>query len=165
MRALSHQGTHRKAGLSMTGSDLRDARQRMGWTQEETAEKLGVTQAYLSMLESGRRAMPYKLARLAAETLHAPPTALPLRARAFETPAGSEKLSLQLTALAYPGFAHLRAKARRNPADVLLTALNAANLDNRLTEGLPSLALPSPDMDWAWVLQNANLLHPHNRLA
>ena len=66
MRVPSHQGAQRKAGLSMTGRDLRDARQRMGWTQEETAEKLGVTQAYLSMLESGRRAMPYELARLAA---------------------------------------------------------------------------------------------------
>src|SRR3981189_3139003 len=113
MRVLSHLGAQRKAGLSMTGRDLRDARRRMGWTQEQTAEKLGVTQAYLSMLESGRRAMPYELARLAAETLHAPPTALPLRARAFETPAGSEKLSLQLPALGYPGFAHLRAKASR----------------------------------------------------
>ena len=164
MRVPSHQGTLRKAGLSMTGRDLRDARQRMGWTQEQTAEKLGVTQAYLSMLESGRRAMPYELARLAAETLHAPPTALPLRARAFETPAGSEKLSLQLTALGYPGFAHLRAKARRNPAEVLLTALNAANLDNRVTEGLPWLALAYADMDWDWVVQNAKLLDRQNRL-
>jgi transcriptional regulator with XRE-family HTH domain len=115
-----------KAGLSMTGRDLRDARQRKGWTQEETAEKLAVTQAYLSMLESGRRSMPYALARLAVETLHAPPTALPLHAHLFEAPLGSKKLSLQLAALGYPGFAHLRAKARRNPAEVLLTALGTA---------------------------------------
>jgi len=77
---------------------------------------------------------------------------------------GSEKLSLQLTALGYPGFAHLRAKARRNPAEVLLTALNAANLDNRVTEGLPWLALAYADMDWDWVVQNAKLLDRQNRL-
>ena len=65
----------------MTGQDLRDARRKKGWTQEETAEKLGVTQAYLSMLERGRRLMPSDLTRLAVETLHAPPTALPLPAK------------------------------------------------------------------------------------
>src|SRR5260221_539985 len=105
---LSVESTHRKAGPSMTGQDLREARRKKGWTQEETAEKLGVTQAYLSMLESGRRAMPYTLARRAAETLDAPPTALPLRASAAELPVESEKLSLKLTALGYPGFAPLR---------------------------------------------------------
>jgi len=130
----------------------------------ETAEKLGVTQAYLSMLERGRRPLPYDLARLAVETLHAPPTALPLREQAFATPAESEKLSLQLAALGYPGFAHLRAKAKRNPAEVLLTALNAANLDNRVTEGLPWLALAYADMDWDWAVQNAKLLDRQNRL-
>jgi transcriptional regulator with XRE-family HTH domain len=164
MRVHFGKGTRRKAGLSMTGRDLRDARRKKGWTQEETAEKLGVTQAYLSMLESGRRSMPYDLARLAVETLHAPPTALPLHAQAVETPPGSEKLSLQLAALGYPGFAHLCTKARRNPAEVLLTALHAADLDNRVTEGLPWLALAYADMDWDWTVQNAKLLDRQNRL-
>src|SRR5216684_6736885 len=148
IRAHSGKGTHKKAGLFMTGEDLRDARQKKGWTQDETAERLGVTQAYLSMLENGRRLMPSDLARLAVATLQAPATAIPLREQAFATPVGSEKLSLQLAALGYPGFAHLRAKARRNPAEVLLTALHEANLDNRVTEGLPWLALAYADMDW-----------------
>ena len=164
MQVPLEEGTYKKAGLFMTGRDLRDARRKKGWTQEETAEKLGVTQAYLSMLESGRRSMPSTLARLAVETLHAPPTALPLHTQAVETPPGSEKLSLQLAALGYPGFAHLRAKARRNPAEVLLTALHAANLDNRVTEGLPWLALAYADMDWDWVVPNAKLLDRQNRL-
>jgi transcriptional regulator with XRE-family HTH domain len=164
MQARSGKGTQEKEGLSMTGQDLRDARRNKGWTQEETAEKLGVTQAYLSMLESGRRSMPYDLARLAVDTLHAPPTALPLRAQVFETPVGSERLGLQLAALGYPGFAHMRAKARRNPAEVLLTAVNEANLDNRVTEGLSWLALAYADMDWDWVVRNAKLLDRQNRL-
>src|SRR5260370_13321966 len=116
------------------------------------------------MLESGRRAMPYTLARRAAETLDAPPTALPLRASAADSPVESAKLSLQLTALGYPGFAHLRARPRRNPAEVLLTALNAADLDIRVTEGLPWLALAYADMDWDWMVQNAKLLDRQNRL-
>ena len=164
MRVRSGKGTQEKEGLSMTSRDLRDARRKKGWTQEETAEKLGVTQAYLSMLESGRRSMPYDLARLAVETLDGPPIALPLRAQVFETPVGNERLGLQLAALGYPGFAHLRAKARRNPAEVLLTAVNEANLDNRVTEGLPWLALAYADMDWDWVVQNAKLLDRQNRL-
>jgi transcriptional regulator with XRE-family HTH domain len=148
----------------MTGRELRDARRKKRWTQEQTAGKLGVTQAYLSMLESGRRPMTSALARLAVETLHAPPTVLPLHAQALETPPESEKLSLQLAALGYPGFAHLRARARRNPAEVLLTALNAANLETRVTEGLPWLALAYADMDWDWMVQNAKLLDRQNRL-
>jgi len=69
-----------------------------------------------------------------------------------------------MAALGYPGFAHLRAKAQRNPAEVLLTALNAANLDDRVTEGLPWLALAYADMDWDWAVQNAKLLDRQNRL-
>jgi transcriptional regulator with XRE-family HTH domain len=148
----------------MTGTELREARRKTGWTQVETAEKLGVTQAYLSMLESGRRSMPAALARLAVEALHATPTALPLRQQLLEMPAESEKLSMQLAALGYPGFAHLRSKARRNPAEVLLTALNAANLEIRVTEGLPWLALAYTNMDWNWTVQNAKLLDRQNRL-
>src|SRR6266851_275827 len=71
VRAYSREGTYKKAGLFMTGQDLRDARGKKGWSQAETAEKLGVTQAYLSMLENGRRLMPSDLARLAVETLQA----------------------------------------------------------------------------------------------
>ncbi|HKV63150.1 MAG TPA: helix-turn-helix transcriptional regulator [Candidatus Acidoferrum sp.] len=148
----------------MTGQDLREARRKKEWTQEETAEKLGVTQAYLSMLESGRRSMPYQLARMAAETLRAPATALPLCTQVFDAPVESEKLGLQLTALGYPGFSHLRSKARRNPAEVLLTAVNAADLDTRVTEGLPWLALAYADMDWDWMVHNAKLLDRQNRL-
>jgi len=148
----------------MTGQDLREARRKKGWTQAETAEKLGVTQAYLSMLERGRRSMPYQLGRRAVETLDAPPTALPLHTQVPEMPAESEKLSLQLTALGYPGFAHLRSKARRNPAEVLLTAVHAADLDTRVTEGLPWLALAYADMDWDWMVHHAKLLDRQNRL-
>src|SRR6266566_582178 len=131
----------------MNGQELRAARLRKDWTQQQTAEKLGVTQAYLSMLEHGRRPLPYSLARKAAEALHAPATALPFREDGFGT-----------------GFAHLRGRARRNPAEVLLNALNERELDTRVTEGLPWLALRYADLDWDWAVQNAKLLDRQNRL-
>ena len=148
----------------MNGQELRAARLRKDWTQQQTAEKLGVTQAYLSMLEHGRRPLPYSLARKAVEALHAPATALPFREDSFGTAFGSEKLRSELAALGYPGFAHLRGRARRNPAEVLLNALNERELDTRVTEGLPWMALRYADLDWDWAVQNAKLLDRQNRL-
>jgi len=148
----------------MNGLELREARLHKGWTQQKTAERLGVTQAYLSMLERGRRVLPYTLARRAVEALHAPPTILPLREETFATPVGSDRLRSELGGLGYPGFAHLRQSARRNPAEVLLSALNESDLDSRVVEGLPWLALNYSDMDWDWAVQNAKLHDRQNRL-
>src|SRR5258708_10721977 len=39
----------------MTGQNLKEARQKAGWTQQQAASALGVTQAYLSMVERGHR--------------------------------------------------------------------------------------------------------------
>jgi transcriptional regulator with XRE-family HTH domain len=148
----------------MNGQELKEARLGKSWTQQQAAGKLGVTQAYLSMLEHGRRVLPYNLARKAVEVLNAPPTTLPLREGSFVTPVGSEKLRHELAALGYPGFAHLRGKARRNPAEVLLNALNEPDLDIRVTEGLPWLVLRYADMDWDWVVQSAKVHDRQNRL-
>ncbi|PYU12152.1 MAG: transcriptional regulator, partial [Acidobacteria bacterium] len=42
----------------MNGRELKEARLHRGWTQQQAAGKLGVTQAYLSMLEHGHRVLP-----------------------------------------------------------------------------------------------------------
>lgn len=123
-----------------------------------------MTQAYFSMLENGRRTLPYSLARKVADMLDAPPTLLPLREERVETPAGNDKLRVELAGLGYPGFAHLRRGPRRNPAEVLLRALNEADLDSRVVEGLPWLALRYPELDWDWTVRNAKLLDRQNRL-
>jgi transcriptional regulator with XRE-family HTH domain len=39
----------------MDGNSLKEARLKKSWTQEQAALALDVTQAYLSMLETGRR--------------------------------------------------------------------------------------------------------------
>ena len=151
----------------MNGDELREARLRAGWTQQELAGRLGVTQAYLSMAERGHRVLPSSLARKAVGVLHARPTALPLREEGVGAPSDSDKLRSELAALGYPGFAHLRGpdvRARRNPAEVLLNALHGADVDTRVVEGLPWLAFHYADLDWDWAVQNAKLHDLQNRL-
>jgi hypothetical protein len=46
----------------------------------------------------------------------------------------------------------------------LLEALNQSNLDARVAEGLPWLALTYVDMDWNWLVRNAKLRDRQNRL-
>jgi len=155
----------------MNGQELKEARVQRGWTQQQAAGKLGVTQAYLSMLEHGHRVLRYSLARKAVKVLHAQPTALPLREATFSTQLGekgsdkgSERLRAELAGLGYPGFAHLRGRRRNNPAEVLLHALNESNLDSRVVEGLPWLVVRYADMNWDWLVQNAKVFDRQNRL-
>ena len=148
----------------MTGEELRQAREGRRWTQQQAAKRLGVTQAYLSMLERGRRALPARLARRAAEVLQASPVTLPLRLEALGEPFDSDKVRTQLAALGYPGFAHLEGRVRHNPAELLAGALKQDDLDTRVREGLPWVAAKYADMDWDWLVQNAKLNDLQNRL-
>jgi transcriptional regulator with XRE-family HTH domain len=150
----------------MDGSRLKEARLEKNWTQEQAARALDVTQAYLSMLERGRRPLSEPFVRKALRVLNLPPTALPLRSETTAARVPSEKrdFSTELAALGYPGFAYLRTKVRRNPAEVLLDALNEPSLDARVAQGLPWLALTYADMDWDWLVRNAKLYDRQNRL-
>jgi transcriptional regulator with XRE-family HTH domain len=148
----------------MSGEELREARLRAGWTQQQAAGRLGVTQAYLSMVERGHRVLPPVFARKAVEILHASPTTLPLREGWVSPPSDSDKLRSELAGLGYPGFAHVRGRVRHNPAEVLLNALNQSELDTRVLEGLPWLAFTYADLDWDWAVQNAKLHDLQNRL-
>jgi transcriptional regulator with XRE-family HTH domain len=148
----------------MNGEELSEARLRAGWTQQEAAVRLGVTQAYLSMIENGRRVVPSGLARKAVQVLRASPTGLPLRESWVSAPNDSDRLRSELARLGYPGFAHVRGRVRHNPAEVLLNALNQSELDTRVTEGLPWLAFTYADLDWDWAVQNAKLHDLQNRL-
>ena len=123
----------------MDGNLLKEARLEKNWTQEQAALALGVTQAYLSMMEKGHRPLSERFVRKAVKVLNLPATALPLRSGEAAMPASSQKhnFGADLGALGYPGFSYLRARRRRNPAEVLLEALNQPNLDARVVEGLP----------------------------
>jgi len=140
----------------MTGGDLRNARKRRGWTQEQAAKKLGMTQAYLSMLESGRRALSRPATARVLRRLDIPPTALPLQEELNWSASPNDLLRDEFAALGYPGFSYLHRNraVRHNPAQVLFTALNEPDLDMRVVEGLPWLAFTFTDLDWDWLVRN-----------
>jgi transcriptional regulator with XRE-family HTH domain len=125
------------------GTQLKEARLVASCTQQEAARKLGVTQAYLSMLERGTRPVSNGLASRVAERFDVPATALPLGE--CETDCNERKrrrnddsfFASALGALGYGGFSHLRGASKSNPASLLMEALDCDDLDPRITEGLP----------------------------
>lgn len=150
----------------MTPGHLRRGRKLKGWNQEQAALRLGVSQPYLSLLEGGARHVPRALARKAASVYGLSAAALP-----FETdwegvcPAGEDELASELASLGYPGLSYLRRRRRkRNPAEVLLRALSAADLDSRLVEALPWVVWKFPEMDWGWLTFAAKVHDLQNRL-
>lgn len=148
----------------MTGAVLRTARESANLSQEEAAAKLGLTQAYLSMVENGRRRVSPSLASQVLKVFEVPATALPLdlsEPRRWT----DDEWKAQLGALGYPGFAYLSEKPRHNPAQVLFQALNQDDLDARVVEALPWLVFTYADMDWEWLVRNAKLKDRQNRLA
>jgi transcriptional regulator with XRE-family HTH domain len=149
----------------MSGRELRVGREQRGWTQAHTAELLGVSQPYLALLEAGRRKVPPRLAHRAARVLNLAPTSLPLPLQAPLFAVHADHLARQFAALGYPGFAYLRAGWKRNPAEVLVSALAQPNLEPRLTEALPWVLLRfAAQLDRNWLVQHARLYKLSNRL-
>lgn len=149
----------------MTGRQLKSARELKGWSQEYAASRLGVSQPYLSMLERDERRVPAQLARKAAGVYRMSAVVLPTtltwdRVR----PADEDTLAMDLAALGYPGLSYLKPKRKRNPAEVLISALSARDLDVRLTEALPWVLLEFPDLDWRWLVAAAKLNDLQNKL-
>jgi transcriptional regulator with XRE-family HTH domain len=150
-------------GIPVTGEALKMGREEANLTQEEAASKLGLTQAYLSMLERGRRPVTPDLAAQAMKVFHLPPTALPLEADRSST-LDESAFKSELGALGYPGFSYLRSKSHYNPARLLFLALDQDNLDRRVVEALPWLICMYPEMAWEWLTRNAKLNDRQNRL-
>ena len=151
----------------MTGNQLAHYRRERKRTQAQTARALGVSQTYLSLLEAGKRPLTEKLTKKAVRFFDLAPTEFPARLALGELRSVSDdQLASDLADLGYTGFAHLRrARMRRkNPAEVLLTALNAPQRDARLVEALPWLVLAFPDMKWKEVTSVAKMYDLQNRL-
>jgi transcriptional regulator with XRE-family HTH domain len=145
----------------MSGATFRAARLEHGWTQRETAGRLGVSQGYVSLVESGRRPASRALLRRAQRVLGLPATTLPT-GQALQLDAAG--LAGALAALGYPGFAFLRSRRRLNPAEVLLAALRTPNLEARALEALPWVAVEFFGLDWDWLLAQVKLNDVQNRL-
>ena len=147
----------------MNPTDLRSVRQQRGWSEQEAARRLGVSQSYLSMLEGGKRRLTSRVARRAMSVFGLPPTVLPPSPP--ENQWGAETLAQQLAALEYPGFAYMRShRPKRNPAEVLVGALSNDQLEARVVEALPWLLLRYSNTDWAWLVEQAKVRDLQNRL-
>lgn len=148
----------------MTSEQLKAGRLKAGLSQVQAAQRLGLSQPYLSQLEKGARPLTDEAAHAATALYGLPPTALPVPASsATDASLDPNKLARQLAGLGYPGLSHLRAM-RANPAVVLVTALAQEDLDVRLAEALPWVLLRYPDLDWDWLLREARLHDLQNRL-
>src|SRR4051812_8662331 len=151
----------------MTGHQLAQYRRQMRRTQVETARELRVSQTYLSLLEAGKRPLTQRLQKQAARFFGLPPTELPAQLSSGELPmVTDDQLASDLADLGYVGFGHLsrKRKRRKNPADVLLTGLNAKKRDARVVEAFPWLVLAFPDMNWKDVARTAKMYDLQNRL-
>jgi len=148
----------------MTAGQWRTGREKAGLTQVEAARSLNVSQPYLSQLEAGLRAAAAGLARKAAKLYELPPTALPLPAPLDVRGVPPDELQRKLASLNYPGFEHVRSKARSNPAEVVLSAVVKQDLDTRLVEALPWVLSRYTDLNWAWLRDRAKLRNAQNRL-
>ena len=146
--------------------NLKAERQKHGWGQVEAAERLGVSQPYLAMLENGKRRLTPALARKVVAAYGLPPVELPLPA-AF-TPAekvDGQRLTEELAKLHYPGFAYVRTRVKtRHPGEVLLMALAQESLEGRAAEALPWLLLRYWQMDLGWLVGEAKKCDLQNRL-
>jgi len=125
-----------------------------------------VSQPYLAMLEKGKRRLTPDLARKAALVYELSPAELPVP-ETFR-PAkevGAERLVEYLSRLDYPGFAYVRPHLKKkNPGEVLLTALAQESLEARVAEALPWLALRYWQMDFSWLVELAKKFDLQNRL-
>jgi transcriptional regulator with XRE-family HTH domain len=147
----------------MTGVELKNARKASSWTQAQAAARLGVTQAYLSMVERGERAVSSELASRTVKVFEVPATALPLAEYQTRT-RDAGFFQTMLGSLGYPWFAYLRSPVRLNPVELLMEALDSDDLDSRVTEALAWLPLTYPHLNWDWLTTNAKLRDRQNRL-
>jgi transcriptional regulator with XRE-family HTH domain len=135
---------------------LRRWREQKNLTQVDAARLLGVSQPYLSLLEKGVRPVRREL----QERIDL------VRSETAEHVTMDDRLRAQLSALRYPGFAHVDpVRPAPEPAVVLLNALSQPTLDARVTEALPWLAREyANSLDWPWLVQQAKLRNLQNRL-
>lgn len=148
----------------MRPQQWKTGRANAGLTQAAAAHALGVSQPYLSQLETGLRVAGARLAAKAAKLYRLPASALPLPEGLDARKTPPDELQRRLAALGYPGFEHLRSQTVSNPAEVLLTALVQQDLDTRLTEALPWVLSTYSDLNWEWLRDRAKLQNAQNRL-
>ena len=142
---------------------LRLAREAVGFTQQQAAARLGMSQAYLALMETGRRRVTEPVGLKMTDLYRLGPTFLPLRVHDLES-WDSASLDKSLANLGYPGFRHLLGGPRDNPALVLLAAISRDDVEVRVMESLPWLVVEYYDLPWDWLTREARVRDAQNRL-
>lgn len=151
--------------IFMNGELILKERISRNWEQLETAERLKVSQPYLSLIEAGKRPVTEKLARRAIHLFKLSPTALPVRdVSELQTKKSENLLASQLAGIGYVRFSHLRKSKKVNPAEILISALKLDDLESRIVEALPWLIYRFSEMDWLKIIKAAKISDAQNRL-
>jgi transcriptional regulator with XRE-family HTH domain len=148
----------------MSDLDLRAARKLLGWTQQQTAERLSVSQSLVSMVENRQRSLTPAVQEKLSSYYEVDPVHLPLRE---PVPMSDSEYAEELANLGYPGFAHRKTRDGKpawNPAQLAVMALSTESLDRRVAEGLPWLVLRFSNADWNWAVQELKVHDLQNRL-
>lgn len=148
----------------MTTAAWRAGREKLGLTQVSAARSLGVSQPYLSQLETGLRVASAELAQKGAGLYGLSLAALPLPQGLAMKKTSPHSLEAKLGSLGYPGFEHARSTVGSNPAEVVLEAVTQRDLDVRLVEALPWVLSTYTDLPWEWLRDRAKLTNAQNRL-
>jgi transcriptional regulator with XRE-family HTH domain len=149
----------------MKPDQLRTERVSRGWGQKDLARRLHVSQSYVALLENGRRPVTPKLGRKLMNVYKLSPAVLLASEPFVPEVTGAQRLAEETALLGYPGYAYLRPHvAKKNPGEVLLTALAQKDLEPRLVEALPWVLLKYWDMDFTWVVDHAKKFDLQNRL-
>jgi len=141
---------------------LKSARRTAGLTPQQAADRLGVSQAYLALLERGRRPMTAQLRSRIVDLYRLGPLALPLDADNLGS-WDSSSLAAGLASLGYPGFRQLTG-VPQNPATILLAAVAAGDIEVRVIEALPWVVIEYHNLDWEWSIRQAKVRDVQNRL-
>jgi transcriptional regulator with XRE-family HTH domain len=136
-------------------------RQSLGLSQAAYAARLGVSQPYLSQLESGQRPLTTALRHRLAASFPAHQLPLALAEDFFS----DDDLAATLATLGYPGFAHLAGNAPAlHPAVLLMESLRKPGLSSRLLEGLVWLLLAHPATACPWLVDQCRLHNLQNHV-
>src|ERR1700674_6085820 len=97
----------------MKPQELKAARLDRGWSQIQAATRLGVSQAYLNMLENGKRRLTPRLTRKLVMTYGLSPVTLPVSGEFVPAPADDQHLAESLGRPGHPVFPSLRQHKRK----------------------------------------------------
>ena len=149
----------------MNAKQITEIRLSKNLEQRIAAELLGVSQPYLSLLESGKRKLTRELAEKVVKVYELPPEKLPL-AEDWEDLAemNNDEIAETIAGLGYPKFSHLQKGKQINPAQILFSALKKDDLDSRIAESLLWLVYTFYELDWDKLTKYAKIFDLQNRL-